>query len=90
MAKKKLKDFVLNYPMTMKEVVPETPEEELQRKMMGLRAWAMKTFKESLMVIVIYGVWGLLLGYAYATHGYSGLAISLGVALIYKLDKVKK
>lgn len=73
----------------MVEIV-ETPQKEWKRKTKNLRSWALKTMKESVGVLVIYGIWSFLFGYAYANHGYSGLAITLGVVMIYKIDRVVK
>lgn len=88
--KKSLKDFVFEYPVTNVVIPVETPKQEFERKMQELRKWALKTFKETLFILLQYGIWALLLSYSYQHGGYSGLAISLGVAIIYKLDSVAK
>jgi hypothetical protein len=88
--KKKLKDFVFEYPLTQVKINPETPQEELQRKMKDLRSWAKKTMIESFWILIQYGVWALLLGYAYQRAGFEGLAISGIIAILYKLDRVNK
>lgn len=83
MSEKKLKEFVAEYKPT--EVVL-TQGNSLKM----LRSWAMKTAKETFFILLQYSIWAILLQYAYSTAGYSGLAISLGVAIIYKLDSVAK
>jgi hypothetical protein len=88
--KKKLKDFVFEYPLTEVKIVPETPQEEWKRKTNNLRKWALKNMKETFMILIMYGLWGLIFSYSYSRGGVEALAISLGVALIYKADRVIK
>lgn len=81
--KKNLKDVVLEFEPTEVDV---TQKNSLKM----LRYWAMKTAKESFWILVTYSIWAWLLLYSFDRAGYSGLAISLGVAIIYKLDSVAK
>ena len=86
--KKTLKEFCFEYPVTEKVIHMETPQEEWQRKTKDLRNWAKANMKETAMVLLVYGIWGLLFSYAYSRGGVETLAISLGVALIYKIDRL--
>ena len=81
MTEKKLKDIVLEFEPTE---VNLTQKNSLKM----LRGWAMKTAKESFWILIQYGVWALLLGYAYQRAGFEGLAISGIIAILYKLDKL--
>lgn len=85
-----LKDFVLTYPSTSAVVPVVSPKQSFEDKMQELRASAVKYFKQMFWLLLQYSIWAFLLHYAYVTGGYSGLAISLGVAIIYKLDSVAK
>jgi len=86
--KKGLKDFVFEYPLTQVKISPETPQEEWKRKTNELRSWAKKTMKETFWILIQYGVWALLFSYAYSRGGIEALAISLAIAIIYKLDRL--
>lgn len=67
---------------------PETPQQEWKRKTHALRSWAMKNLKETLMILIVYSIWAFLFQYAYSRAGYSGLAISITVAVLYKIDRL--
>jgi len=93
MAKKKKKsvcDFVWEHPVTNVVVPVESPKQEFERKMQELRKWALNTCKETFIILIVYSIWAILFSYAYSVHGYSGLAISISIAIIYKLDRVNK
>jgi len=82
MVEKKLKDVVLEFEPTG---VNLTQGNSLKL----LRAWAVKLMKESVIVLIVYGVWACLFNYAYMRAGFSGLAISGIIAILYKLDNLK-
>jgi len=81
--KKSLKDVVLEYEPTPVEI-------NQGNVLKQLRAKSLKIAKESFWILVQYGVWALLLGYAYQRAGFEGLAISGIIAILYKLDKIKQ
>lgn len=80
--KKNLKDVVLEFEPTEVDV---TQKNSLKM----LRYWAMKTAKESFWILVTYSIWAWLLLYSFDRAGYSGLAISITIALLYRLSRIE-
>ena len=67
----------------------ETTEHDMEG-LKNLRAWAMKNMKQYFVILITYGVWALLFSYAYMRGGYSALAISIAIAVLYRLDMGRK
>jgi len=84
--KNKLEDNIIDYDGC-------DPTETTKHDMEGLkdlRAWAMKNMKQYVVLLITYGVWALLFSYAYMRGGYSALAISIAIAVLYRLDRGRK
>lgn len=69
-------------------VLQSPPTKEWHPKYEWAGVWARKFIKQYTMILVMYGIYGAILSYVYLTAGYSGLAISGILMLLYTINRL--
>jgi hypothetical protein len=67
------------------EVLDSKKKEEWHPRYERAGIWARQFIKQYIKILIVYGIWGFVLGLTFKYGGYAGLIISGTVAILYTI-----